>query len=44
MKITEATVKAHLTAIMQKLGVSNRTKVVLIANKINIKQFNQELS
>ena len=44
MKITEATVKAHLTAIMQKLGVSNRTKVVLIANKINIKQFNQELT
>lgn len=44
MKITEATVKAHLTAIMQKIGVSNRTKVVLIANKINIKQFNQELS
>lgn len=39
MNVTEATVKAHLTSIMRKLEVNNRTEVILIANKINIKQF-----
>ncbi|WP_371734821.1 response regulator [Aliikangiella sp. G2MR2-5] len=34
--VTEATVKAHVTAIMRKLGVNNRTQVVLIANKVNL--------
>ncbi|MCW8879224.1 MAG: response regulator transcription factor [Kangiellaceae bacterium] len=34
--VTEATVKAHVTAIMRKLGVNNRTQVVLIANKVNV--------
>ena len=40
MDLTEATVKAHLTGIMRKLNVHNRTEVILIANKINIDQFN----
>ena len=40
MNVTEATVKAHLTGIMRKLNVNNRTEVMLIANKINIDQFN----
>lgn len=40
MSVTEATVKAHLTGIMRKLNVNNRTEVMLIANKININQFN----
>lgn len=40
MSVTEATVKAHLTGIMRKLKVNNRTEVILIANKININQFN----
>ena len=31
LSITEATVKAHVTAIMRKLGVNNRTQAVLIA-------------
>lgn len=35
-EVTEATVKAHVTAIMRKLGVNNRTQVVLIANKVNV--------
>lgn len=34
--VTEATVKAHVTAIMRKLGVNNRTQVVLIASKVNL--------
>ncbi|TQV76788.1 response regulator transcription factor [Aliikangiella marina] len=34
--VTEATVKAHVTAIMRKLGVTNRTQVILIANKIKV--------
>ena len=36
MGISEATVKAHLTAIMQKLGVSNRTQAVLAASKLDV--------
>lgn len=40
MNVTEATVKAHLTRIMRLLNVKNRTEVMLIANKINIDQFN----
>lgn len=39
MSVTEATVKAHVTGIMRKLNVNNRTEVMLIANKININQF-----
>ena len=36
MGISEATVKAHVTAIMNKLGVTNRTQAVLAASKLNI--------
>jgi DNA-binding NarL/FixJ family response regulator len=34
MQITEATVKAHLTAIFRKLGVDNRTQAVLFARPL----------
>ena len=34
--ISEATVKAHVTAIMNKLGVSNRTQAVLAASKLDV--------
>jgi DNA-binding NarL/FixJ family response regulator len=34
--VSEATVKAHVTAIMNKLGVSNRTQAVLAANRLNV--------
>ncbi len=36
MGISEATVKAHVTAIMSKLGVSNRTQAVLVASKLDV--------
>ena len=36
MGISEATVKAHVTAIMNKLGVTNRTQAVMAANKLNV--------
>lgn len=32
--VTEATVKAHMTAIMRKLGVNNRTQVALAAQQL----------
>ncbi|MEM9600523.1 MAG: response regulator transcription factor, partial [Pseudomonadota bacterium] len=32
MGISEATVKAHMTAIFRKLGVSNRTQALLVLN------------
>lgn len=34
--VSEATVKAHMTAIMRKLGVSNRTQVALAASQLAI--------
>lgn len=37
-EVTEATVKAHVTAIMRKLGVNNRTQVILISNKVKIEE------
>jgi DNA-binding NarL/FixJ family response regulator len=36
--VSEATVKAHMTAIMRKLGVNNRTQVALIANQLAVDQ------
>ena len=34
--VSEATVKAHVTAIMSKLGVNNRTQAVLAAQRLSI--------
>jgi DNA-binding NarL/FixJ family response regulator len=34
LEITEATVKAHMTVILRKLGASNRTQAVLIAGRL----------
>ncbi|MDT8438041.1 MAG: response regulator transcription factor [Wenzhouxiangellaceae bacterium] len=36
LDITEATVKAHMTAIMRKLGVNNRTQAVTLFNRLNV--------
>lgn len=36
--VSESTVKAHMTAIMHKLGVSNRTQVALVASQLAIDQ------
>jgi DNA-binding NarL/FixJ family response regulator len=34
LAVTEATVKAHMTAIMRKLGVANRTQAALLAGHL----------
>jgi len=34
--ITEATVKAHMTAIMRKLSVHNRTQAVTMFNRLDV--------
>lgn len=36
LSVTEATIKAHITAIFRKLGVSNRTQAVLLAEKLRL--------
>lgn len=36
LKISEATVKGHMTAILRKLGVQNRTQAVLAARALDI--------
>ncbi len=38
LNVSEATVKAHMTAIMRKLGVGNRTQVALLANHLAVDQ------
>lgn len=38
LNISEATVKAHITAIFRKLGVVNRTQAVLLAAKLVVDQ------
>ncbi|MDT8408257.1 MAG: response regulator transcription factor [Wenzhouxiangellaceae bacterium] len=37
LEITEATVKAHMTAIMRKLGVNNRTQAVTLFNQLHVR-------
>lgn len=37
MGVTEATVKAHITAIMRKLEINNRTQIVIISNTVKEK-------
>jgi DNA-binding NarL/FixJ family response regulator len=34
--VSEATIKAHVTAVMNKLGVTNRTQAVLAASKLAV--------
>ncbi len=36
LSVSEATVKAHMTAIMRKLGVNNRTQVALAASQLAV--------
>jgi len=36
LNLSEATIKAHMTQIMRKLGASNRTQAVLIASRLGI--------
>jgi len=37
--VSEATVKAHVSAILQKLGVESRTQAVIAAGKIEAGQW-----
>jgi DNA-binding NarL/FixJ family response regulator len=34
LNVSEATVKAHVSAILQKLGVDSRTQAVIAVNRI----------
>ena len=38
LTIAETTVKAHVTAIMRKLGVQSRTQAVLVAHEANFSE------
>ncbi|WP_022722005.1 response regulator transcription factor [Rhodopseudomonas sp. B29] len=40
--VSEATIKAHVSAILQKLGVESRTQAVIAAAKISGNQWRQE--
>ncbi|MFC6053351.1 DNA-binding response regulator [Acinetobacter sp. Ac_877] len=40
LDVSEATIKAHVTAIFRKLGVQNRTQAVLAINALNIEEKN----
>lgn len=39
LQVSEATVKAHVSAILQKLGVESRTQAVIAASKIEVGQW-----
>jgi DNA-binding NarL/FixJ family response regulator len=41
LSVSEATVKAHVSAILQKLGVGSRTQAVITAAKIELGQWSQ---
>lgn len=43
LSVSEATVKAHVSAILQKLGVESRTQAVIAASKIETGQWQGEL-
>jgi len=36
MGVSEATVKAHMTAILRKLGANNRTQAILLAGRLAV--------
>lgn len=36
LSVTEATIKAHITAIFKKLGVSNRTQAVIALSRLSL--------
>ncbi|WP_037283412.1 response regulator transcription factor, partial [Rubellimicrobium mesophilum] len=42
LAIADATVKAHVTAIMRKLGVQTRTQAVLLARQASFAAILQE--
>jgi DNA-binding NarL/FixJ family response regulator len=43
LSVSEATIKAHVSAILQKLGVESRTQAVIAAAKIEVGQWREAL-
>jgi DNA-binding NarL/FixJ family response regulator len=41
LSVSEATVKAHVSAILRKLGVESRTQAVIAAAKIEVGRWPQ---
>jgi len=39
LNVSEATVKAHVSAVLQKLGVESRTQAVIVAAKVDMSQW-----
>ena len=37
MQLAEATVKAHITALLRRLGVQNRTQAALLVREVSIR-------
>ena len=44
LDVSEATIKAHVSAILQKLGVESRTQAVIAASKIEAGQWPKALN
>ncbi|PUB19432.1 response regulator [Yoonia sediminilitoris] len=44
LSVTEGTVKAHITALLRRLGVSNRTQAAILANSANLDRGRTEFS
>ncbi|MGH1418009.1 MAG: response regulator transcription factor [Hyphomicrobiaceae bacterium] len=44
LNVSEATIKAHVSAILQKLGVDSRTQAVIAVNRINAGDWQQMIS
>ena len=44
LTVSEATVKAHVSAILQKLGVESRTQAVIAASKIEAGQWQGDVT
>jgi len=44
LEVSEATIKAHITAVFRKLGVRNRTQAVIAIQQMEIDPSEQSLS
>lgn len=39
LEVSEATIKAHVTAILRKLGVNSRTQAVIVCQRLDLAEF-----
>lgn len=44
LSVTEGTVKAHITALLRRLGVSNRTQAAILANSVKLERDRSQIS